>query len=443
MTAEHDRLTEASRILRGCEETVRLMRALSWSPTIKARFFAHGARRMPRVTYPRRSQQSVHEGVAAARRLIQGRSLALDWLNRQADMIELSARMVEALGTADFHRLSAEVYGLPTTPLVDGKSTSLQLARRIDRVLERLDPGHLGSDPEPLSATELARAIQRSVDALLGHAAPRVLVVQALSAKATSSTKFIRIRADATFTKEDVQQLVMHEAMVHVTTTLNGRRQRRLPILAVRHPGTTRTQEGLAVFCELMSGALGPSRLRRLANRVLAIQRSMEGADFMELYRFFVDQTGDPSQSFEDARRIVRGSLLDGGAPFTKDGVYLDGLVRVHNFMRAVVELTRPDLIPLLFCGKMDIEDIPAIYQLAQEGLVLRPRYVPPWVEDRRFIVSYLTYTGFLSRIRLKPVREHYTRLLSSCRGLRDDFVEDGTIPPSDSSPGAHGAPQG
>ena len=96
--------------------------------------------------------------------------------------------------------------------------------------------------------------------------------------------------------------------MVHVATTLNGLGQRRLPLLASGHAGTTRTQEGLAVFSELISGAMTPSRFRRLANRVLAIDRSMNGADFLDVYRFFLERTDDPAQSFEDTRRVFRGA---------------------------------------------------------------------------------------------------------------------------------------
>jgi len=50
--------------------------------------------------------------------------------------------------------------------------------------------------------------------------------------------------------------------------------------------------------------------------------------------------------------------VISGGAPFTKDMVYLNGLLRVHNFMRTVVKLNRADLIRVLFSGKMDIEDV-------------------------------------------------------------------------------------
>lgn len=56
---------------------------------------------------------------------------------------------------------------------------------------------------------------------------------------------------------------------------------------------------------------------------MLTIQMAIDGADFLEVYRFFLDRTGDPDQSFESARRVFRGGVITGGAPFCKDLVYL------------------------------------------------------------------------------------------------------------------------
>ena len=200
---------------------------------------------------------------------------------------------------------------------------------------------------------------------------------------------------------------------MHIGTTLNGHTQKHMPLLAAGHPGTTRTQEGLAVFAEIISGAMDPSRMRRLAVRVIAIQMSIEGADFIEIYNFFLDRSGDPRQSFENARRVFRGGLVTGGAPFTKDILYLEGLLRVHNFLRVAVQLDRLDCIRLLFCGKLDIEDLPAICVMVREGLCQFPRFLPPWARDLRFLVSYLAYSSFLNQVNLAKIREHYTDVLA------------------------------
>ncbi len=413
-----DRLVQTSKLLSRAAGKLQVIKRLNWPPSVRERFFARGATELPRVTYRPADFTAVHEIVREARPKLRGSQPEVAYLRRQARAIGKTAELLESVGTRRFFELSKELYGQPSGKLLDGKSSSLDLARRIERTLSRLGVSDLGSDPEPRTASSVAKGIRSAVESLLGVDAPKVVLTRKIAAKASASATRIRVRKDATFTKQDIQQLVMHEAMVHVATAINAKRQKQLPSLKVNHAGVTRTQEGLAVFSELMSGSLDPSRLRRLATRALAIQASIDGGDFLDLYKFHLDRSGDPSAAFDDTRRIFRGGVITGGAPFTKDGVYLDGMVRVHNFMNSVVALQRADLLPLLFCGKLDLEDIPALARLRKRGLVSPPVHLPPWAQDRRFIVSYLTYSGFLNRVQLTRVREHYAAVLARCPHL-------------------------
>jgi hypothetical protein len=99
-----------------------------------------------------------------------------------------------------------------------------------------------------------------------------------------------------------------------------------LRFLGSGSPRTTRTQEGLAVFGELLSQTMDLERMRRLSDRILAIKLAEDGADFLELYRYFLEHGHEPPAAFDCARRVCRGGLVEGGAPFTKDVCYLDGL---------------------------------------------------------------------------------------------------------------------
>jgi uncharacterized protein (TIGR02421 family) len=193
---------------------------------------------------------------------------------------------------------------------------------------------------------------------------------------------------------------------------LNGIAQTGLKILGASHPGSTRTQEGLAVFAEFITGSMDIDRFRRLSDRIIATQMAIEGADFVDVFRYFLDRSGESEQAFECARRVFRGGVVTGGTPFTKDIVYLDGLLRVHNFLRAVVTAGRSDCLLLLFCGKLDIEDIPVLCELAEMGLCRTPAYLPPWAADRRFLLSYLAYSSYLNSVDLGTIRDHYRSLL-------------------------------
>jgi len=404
----------AAELLRAAERPLRILRTLAWPTDVAARFFAQGARELPQVTYRPPDVSGTLEAIGQARRELgrRGGSEAHRWLRRTADDLERSARMLAAVGTAEFYVHAVELYGAPTTPLSDGLATSLALAQQLDSTLTSLSvprhAPHLGHDA--LYVAERMRAVCRRH---FGEASPDVVLESALSANAVAGPARIRLREGARFSDRDIVQLIQHEAFIHVATSINGRAQTALPILASSHAGTTRTQEGLAVFAEFISSNLDPRRLRRLSARVLGIQMAVEGADFLDLYRFFLEREGQPEQAFENARRVVRGGLLTGGAPFTKDTVYLDGLLRVHNFLRAAVQEGRDDCLLLLVSGKLDLEDVPALCELTHAGLCVPPRFVPPWLSDPGALLAYLAYSGFLNGIKLGRVRSHFAKLFA------------------------------
>jgi uncharacterized protein (TIGR02421 family) len=419
---EREKLTQAAVILRKAERGVRVLRTVAWPPVVASRFFERGARELPEVAYTAPDPAPALAEVEAARRLIDGSSPVHRWLARVARAIASGAEMLAAVGTREFHRLSCELYGTPTHRLTDGILCPLDLARHLDETLDHFSDSHLMPSPQRQDVEVVAVALRRAVTRHFEDKAPEVEVVDNLSANSLAGARYIRLRRGARFSDRDVQQLIHHEAYVHIGTTLNGVEQRSFPVLAAGHPGTTRTQEGLAVFGEFISGSMDLDRLRRLADRVIAIQMAIDGADFLEVYRFFLGRTHNLQQAFENSRRVFRGGVLTGGAPFTKDGVYVEGLVRVHNFLRAVVQLGRIDCLQLLFCGKIDIEDVPALAMLASEGLCEYPRFLPPWAGDLRFLAAYLAYSAFLNQVDMTAVRAHYAELL-------------GCSPPSSASP--------
>jgi len=323
--------------------------------------------------------------------------------------------MLAAVGTPVFFEHSRRAYGEPTAPLRYHPATSLDLAQRIREVIEQLAQIHVGVDPPAhYSSQEVAQEIERKVKRYFGEGAPKVTIVDKLSANALATADQIRIRHDARFTDRDAAQVLNHEAYIHVATSLNGRAQTELPILAAGHPGTTRTQEGLAVFAEIISGSMELDRLRRLADRVFAIQMAVEGADFLQVYRYFLERTGKPDQAFESTRRVFRGGVIEGGAPFTKDVVYLFGLLQVSNTIRAIFAAGRSDCLRLLFCGKLDVLDIPALCELAAMGLCRPPRYLPPSASDLRALLALLTYSTFINQFDMQPVLAVAEKMLKS-----------------------------
>jgi uncharacterized protein (TIGR02421 family) len=412
--ADADRIRTVATTLHAAAKPLRVLGALNWPADVRDRFVGSGGDHLPSVEYEPFDPTPTLELVATARRDTFPGEPIDDWLESQADAIETTARMLATRGTEAFRAHGRRLYGEPTTPLRHDPVTSLDLANQVLHVIDGLAAANLELPvTEGDDADTVAEVIRAAVGRHFGDDAPRIEVVDELSANALAAPTRIRIRRGARFTDRDAQQLLQHEAYIHVGTALNGRRQHDLPILAIGHPGTTRTQEGLAVFAELMSGTLDLDRFRRLAHRVIAIQMTLDGADFVEVYRWFRDRSADDVQAFESTRRVFRGGVLTGGSPFLKDVVYLAGLIEVATFVRAAFAAGRVDCLRMLFVGKLDVSAVPALGLLANAGLCQRARHVPPWVSDPRSVLATLTWSVFSSRIDLDRVTTAVERILA------------------------------
>ena len=415
---ELERITRAGQLLYEAEDKLPVLARTAWPPELATRFFAAGARELPRPEYIQVDPEPAFAAVAAARKLVNGSSPVHRWLTRLADTVEDTALLLSRLGSAEILEPCRRLYGYPGKELADGKATALELATRLDGLLGAFrDPATLAGVRPKFTADQVKARLDQELPKYFGADPPRVEVVAALSAKATAGKNIIKLRANAVFSDLDTTQLLQHEALVHIATGKNGSRQQRFPILGEAHPGNVRTQEGLAVFAEFLSGALDPQRLKRLADRVLAIQMALDGADFLQLYDYFLQVSENEYEAFENARRVVRGGLVTGGAPLTKDVVYLQGLLEVHSFLRAAVQAGDPSLARLLFVGKFDLADLDAMRLLRDEGLLEEPTYMPPWATDLRFLTSYLAYSVFLNEINLGSVLNRYALLFGPGEG--------------------------
>jgi uncharacterized protein (TIGR02421 family) len=412
--AEVDRYREVARLLYDAARPLRVLAALRWPTEVRDAFLAADGRELPEVSYPAFDAAPCLDAIYAARRAIYPGSVVDDWFHETAEAIELAARMLGAAGSPAFFAYSQELYSSPTEPLRYDPATPLDLARGVHKAIEALARVDLGATPEPSrSAEDVAADLKEAITERFGADAPAVKIVDDLSANALATSKVIKVRRGARFTDRDAAQLLQHEAFIHVATSLNGKAQVDLPILGLGHPGTTRTQEGLAVFSEFVSGTLELDRFRRLADRVLAIQKAIEGADFVEVYRWFEERSATREQAFESTRRIFRGGVLTGGAPFTKDVVYLSGFLQVSTFVRAAFAAGRADCLRMLFAGKLDLYAIPALCELRRLGLCRPARFVPPWAADPRWVLAWLTYSTFASGIDLSSVTAAASRLLA------------------------------
>jgi hypothetical protein len=153
-----------------------------------------------------------------------------------------------------------------------------------------------------------------------------------------------------------------------------------------------------------MSGSIDIARMKRISLRILGIDMAIRGADFIEVFRFFMDAGQSENDSFGSAQRVFRGAPVTGGAAFTKDAVYLRGLLSVHTFFRWALKNQRMALCRNLFAGKLALHDVITLEPYFDNGYIAQPRYLPPWVQHAHGLAGMLAFSLFANRIRLDNV---------------------------------------
>ena len=297
------------------------------------------------------------------------------------------------------------MFGRPVEMLPGEGPTNLDAARHFVELADELDQELSTYEPAyVLPAEQVQAELQEQIDGFFGKGEVKVELDPNLIAKAAASPTRIRLRTNTGFSEYDRNQLLMHEAYVHTLTGLNGRQQPVLGSLARGSPRTTATQEGLATLSEMMSGSMDIERMKRISLRICAIDKAIDGADFIEVFKFFIDSGQSDVDSFTSAQRIFRGVPTSGGAAFTKDTVYLHGLLSVHTFFRWCLRHRKLHLAREVFAGKLALEDVFSFEQLHADGTLAAPKFLPPWIQRANGLAGMLAFSLFANKIRLDSV---------------------------------------
>ncbi len=396
---------------------VRVLAVLSWPERVIADFLDHhrrGNRKLPDVEHPPAGLEDVCDELDQIVEAADRADPLQDFIAKTADSFALAAHMLRERGTPGFVARSSVLYGLPDEPMPGANTTHLEAARLlIDTTDDLREAGVVPDEDVCLTPHYAAEQIRKRVAPVLGEDTPEFMIDDGLAAKAAASATRIRLRGGTCFSHADIIQLAEHEALVHTLTALNGRRQPYLKCMGQGSPRTTLTQEGLATVAELTTGSMDIARLRRLALRICATQMGLEGADFIEVFEFFREQGQTEAESAHSAARVFRGGDVRGGVVFTKDVVYLCGLVAVHTFLRKAIAETRPELIRRAFAGRLALGDLVSLEPAFEAGDIAEPAYLPPWAEDLQRLAAYLAFSSVINRIDLHAI--DLEELLTRC----------------------------
>ncbi|WP_437980616.1 flavohemoglobin expression-modulating QEGLA motif protein [Sorangium sp. So ce117] len=411
--------TLAQRVL-DAQRPIRILQALRWEADVEEQFVRSKQRELPQVAYsddlgfdPEAKQRELEEILRDAERELGKRDRLGQILRATADEYRKVVSMLIGRGTKAFYALSRELYGSPKDKLPDGKTSVRDMGFVLYDLLTAIGGERLGpSQPREITAEMAALDLNARFDRFFGGASIRVQVDDSLLADAAAGSDYVKIRSGAMFSKSDVDILEAHEGWVHVATSLNGQAQPVARWLAKGPPRTTAVQEGLAVLVEILTFRSTPRRAKKLNDRILAVDKAEDGASFLDVFEWYRTEGYEEDECFQNARRVFRGGVLAGGAPFTKDACYCKGIVLNYAFMRAAIQHDRAMLIPFLFVGKVAHEDVPVLHAHVTDGIIRPPPYLPPIFDDMNGLAIWICYSSFFSRLGGTALAEHYGRML-------------------------------
>ncbi|MFI4919317.1 MAG: flavohemoglobin expression-modulating QEGLA motif protein [Legionellales bacterium] len=416
---------ELSKRIVEAQRQIRILDSIKWDNTIREDFFKNKGTKLPKVDksyYDGRplpfsvleKQEEFRLILRDAQNQLGQYSTLTRLIRRQCEEYSSAAQMLAARGTPSFSELAMQLYGCPDDVFYAGGPRMSEMGALLFDVLTDLNI-QLQSDADLKRHTP--EQAQEILQARLGHFFDKhpgkvtVSISDGMVADASAGADSIKLSQHAMFSDRDLRYLEVHEGWVHVGTTLNGAMQPNCFFLSKGSPSSSVIQEGLAVITEIVTFSSYPSRLLKITNRVIALDKVRQGADFMEIYRYFIECGLTEADSYNQSVRVFRGSTPTGG-PFTKDLSYAKGFVLIYNYIRFAISQRRVDSISLLFSGKVVLDDLPLLGELKERGILADPIYLPQPFRDLAALSAWMSFSLYLNQFDLNEIQKNFRFLL-------------------------------
>lgn len=406
------------------QKPIRILDALKWNQHVQQYFFKHKCKKLPLIN-PEFYQQHNPLQFDPAKKIEEFRdierqirrqlgqysgvgSIMMRMCREYASVVE----MLMARGTPKFTEISQELYGSSEDAFHVGAPTLKDLATLVTTTLSNIkNQVTTDADIKNISSEEAVAILTKRLGSYFGDKTPRVEISDGILADAAAGAERIKIHKGLMFSEREIRIFEVHEGWVHLGTTLNGMAQPVCTFLSKGPPSSTITQEGLAIITEVFTFASYPGRLKRLTNRIIAVNMAEEGADFLDVFQFYRKQGLEEYDAYHASTRVFRGSTPDGG-PFTKDLSYSKGFILIYNYIRLAVQRGLVTQIPFLFLGKTTLEDVHTLADLVEEGIVKPPKYIPAPFHDIAALTAWMVYSLFLNKLDLQRMATDFKSFL-------------------------------
>lgn len=407
-------IRELSERIVNAQKPIRILDALKWDASVQEAFFKNKFKKLP-VIDKEYYQEKNPLNFDAKEKLAEFRDIERSIRRRLGQYSGVGSimqrmcyeycRVIDLLlsrGTPRFTEVSQELYGSSEDAFHVGAPTLKDLATLVNGTLANIkDQVKSEADDEKYTSKDAVSLLGKALAHYFSEGDNiRVELSDGIIADASAGADRIKIHDGLKFSAREIKTFEIHEGWVHLGTTLNGLQQPICTFLSKGPPSSTVTQEGLAIITEIFTFSSYPGRVKRLTNRINAVNMAEEGANFFDVFQFYRDQGLEEEDSYQSTVRVFRGSVPDGG-PYTKDLSYSKGFILIYNYMRLAVQRGLVSRIPLLFVGKTTLEDLHVLADLLDEGIIVPPKYVPPQFSDIAAVSAWMVYSLFLNRLDL------------------------------------------
>lgn len=418
-----ERLKTLSNRLVALQKPIRILDAIKWPAELEAEFIAQKGKKLPNLARDFYQQYKFgfdpdtlfqHLGelkLDVKRELGRGDALG-NILTATIEQYQLVIELLKARGTEQFGHFSAALYGSASDKMRGDQKTLRTMGENLCEIFSLPAAEHLNRPySQHIDAEQAVSILSERMANYFEPGACRVQISDNIVSDAAAGGDCIKVNRRSYFSELDLQVLEVHEGWVHIGTTLNGRQQPWATWLSVGSPRITAIQEGMAVLMETLTFSSFPKRARRISDRVVAVDLAERGANFCEVYQHFLARGISEHDSYRVTQRVFRGGTLDGGSVFTKDISYIKGFVENVNFIRSAITSGVPEIIPMLFLGKVTLDDLPLLYERYLEGVIVGPKYVPPMFKDLNGLYVWFGFSSGISLMNISRIQQHFTKL--------------------------------
>jgi uncharacterized protein (TIGR02421 family) len=404
------------------QSPIRILDSIKWPSQWRQQFFDSGMKVLPKADTdyyqsnplgfdPDTKQQEFKDLKRQIKRKLGKQDPLGKILLSNAEQYIKVIELLKARGQKDFGKFSIELYGSAQDHLFGDKQSLLEVGEQLCAIFSQPAAQHIAfAQPKDFDASGAVALLQKRLNAYFTDGELKVILSDGIVSDAAAGGDSIKMNSRSRFSERDLRVLEVHEGWVHVGTTLNGRRQPYASWLSVGSPRIAAIQEGLALLMETLTFSSFPFRARRVSDRVSAIHQAEQGADFVEVFHHLHDRGLPDYDAYITTQRVFRGGMVQGGSLFTKDLSYVKGFVENVNFIRSAIGAGLPELIPMLFVGKITLEDIPVLYEHYLEGIIEPPRYLPDMFRDLNGLYVWFGFSNGLSLVDMKRVQKHYLK---------------------------------